>query len=101
MDDPLSIRPLCPTRWTVRTSAIQSIITNYSVLCAEFEMILRESSYVEAARKACGLLAMMDKFSVYFGLKLAHIIFAATEQVSKHYRRKTSLLKKQLQLLGK
>ena len=27
-----SLKPLCPTRWTVRTSALHSILSNYSVL---------------------------------------------------------------------
>ena len=31
--DTPSLKPLCPTRWTVQTSAIQSVITNYEVLC--------------------------------------------------------------------
>ena len=88
MDDPVGIKPLCPTRWTIRTSAIQSVITNYSILSTEFEIIARDSNSVEASRKACGLLAMMDKFSFYFGLKVAHIIFAATEQVSKSLQKK-------------
>ena len=53
------------------TAAIKSILSNYSVISAEFERV-SQGIYVEAARKACGQLAMMDKFSVYFGLKLAH-----------------------------
>ena len=88
MDDLVGIKPLCPTRWTICTSAIQSVITNYSILSTEFEIIARESNSVEASRKACGLLAMMDKFSFYFGLKVAHIIFAATEQVLKSLQKK-------------
>ena len=28
-----SLKPLCPTQWAVRTSAIQSVLTNYRVLC--------------------------------------------------------------------
>lgn len=27
-----SLKPLCPTRWTVRTRAIQAVISNYEVL---------------------------------------------------------------------
>ena len=30
-------------------------------------------------RKAGGLLAMMDKFKTFFGLKLSHLIFSGTE----------------------
>ena len=86
MDNLVSIKPLCPTRWTICTAASKSILSNYSVISAEFERV-SQGNYVEAAKKACGLLAMMDKFSVYFGLKLAHIIFAATE-VSKVLQKK-------------
>ena len=52
---------LCPTRWTIRTATIKSFLSNYSVISAEFERV-SQGNYVEAARKACGLLAMMDKF---------------------------------------
>ena len=54
-----NIKPLCPTRWTVRTCAILAIIENYSVICAELDTITKES-YGEPSRKSCGLLAMMD-----------------------------------------
>ena len=37
-----TIKPLCPTRWTVRTPAINAIITNYSVLLKELEAIQEE-----------------------------------------------------------
>ena len=33
-------------------------------------------------RKAGGLLAMIDKFKTFFGLKLSHLIFSGTEQLS-------------------
>ena len=28
-----TLKPLCPTRWTVRTAAISAVLCNYSVLC--------------------------------------------------------------------
>ena len=34
-----SLKPLCPTRWTVRTAAISAVLTNYSVLCVALEEI--------------------------------------------------------------
>ena len=82
-----TLKPLCPTRWTVRTAALKAVLENWSVLCSELEIIQLESSG-EPSRKACGLLAMMDKFSVYFGLRVSHLLFSAAEEVSKSLQRK-------------
>lgn len=76
-----TLKPLCPTRWTVRTAAISSVLENYTAITIELELLTREGS-TEVRNKACGLLALMDKFSVYFGLKFSLIVFAITEQVS-------------------
>ena len=53
------LKPLCPTRWTVRTEAIHVVIMNYSVLCNELEKI-GEEAYGEASRKSLGILAIME-----------------------------------------
>lgn len=76
-----TLKPLCPTRWTVRTGAISSVIENYTVITSELELLSREGT-ADVRSGACGLLALMDKFSVYFGLKFSFIVFAITEQVS-------------------
>ena len=34
-----NVKPLCPTRWTVRTAAINCVIKHYSVLLQELELI--------------------------------------------------------------
>ena len=74
------LKPLCPTRWTVCTGALSATLENYPVICAELHEISR--GYGDPSLKACGLLAQLDKFSVYFGLKLSHMVFAVSEQVS-------------------
>lgn len=76
------LKPLCPTRWTVRTAALDAVIKNYAVICSELEQINKDS-YGEPSRKASGLLALMEKFSTYYGLKLSYLVFSATEQLSK------------------
>ena len=38
-----SLKPLCPTRWTVRTGAIQSVLCNYSILCEALKQINAET----------------------------------------------------------
>lgn len=75
-----SLRMLCPTRWTVRYSFITSILNNYRILMVTLEEI--QVGHDEYAAKASGLLNKMQQFNTYFGLKLAHRIFAPTEQFS-------------------
>ena len=75
------IKPLCPIRWVVRTGAIDSVLQNYSAICECLEQISDES-YGEVVAKALGLKALMIKFATFFGLKLGHLVFSATEQLS-------------------
>ena len=72
----------CLTRWTVRTEAIHAVIMNYSVLCNELEKI-GEEACGEASHKSLYILAIMERFNTFFGLKLSFIIFSAMEQLSK------------------
>ena len=76
-----SLKPLCPTRWTVRTCALHSILCNYSVLRETLQQVNAEC-HDDYGRTAGGYLAQMDKFSTYLGLKVSHLIFAGTEQLS-------------------
>ncbi|XP_011407314.1 PREDICTED: uncharacterized protein LOC105314697, partial [Amphimedon queenslandica] len=68
-------------KWTVRTSAIDSVVKNYLVIDTELEEIADEC-HGEPSRKASGLRAVLEKFQTYFGLKLASVFFSATEQLS-------------------
>ena len=76
-----TIKPLCPTRWTVRTPAINFIIKNYAVLLQKLETI-RDEFTGEASSKALGLLTLLGKFNIYFGLKVAYLVFVSTEQLA-------------------
>ena len=71
---------VCPTRWTVRHTCINSILKNYKVLKTALEQI--QEGRDEYAAKASGLLAHMEKFETYFALKLAHLVFSSSEQLS-------------------
>ena len=62
-----SLKLLCPTRWTVRAAAIDAILSNYSILEVALEEFNTETND-EYGRKAGGLLALMEKFRIYFGL---------------------------------
>lgn len=80
-----SLKPLCPTRWTLRTSALQSVIDNYESLQDVLLTVAKENS--EAGRKASGYASLMNNFSIIFGLKLSHLIFSAAEQANKALQR--------------
>ena len=75
------LRPLCPTRWTVRTGAIHAVITNYSTLCKALDEI-STTGRDEYAMKANGFLQQMEKISTLFGLKLGYLVFSVTERLS-------------------
>ena len=76
------LKPLCPTRWTVRTGVIDSIIVNYGVLCDCLTEVNAEGRD-EYVIRAGGILHLMEKFSTYYGLKLSHLIFSGAEQLSR------------------
>ena len=69
------LKPLCPT-------ALNAVLMNYATLQSELERI-GEESCGEASHKSLGVLAIMERFTTYFGLKLSFLIFSAMEQLSK------------------
>ena len=83
-----SLRSLCPTRWTVRHSSIDSILQNYSILISALEEI--EQGHDQYAAKASGLLSRMLSFDTLFSLKLAYLVFSAAEQLSINLQAKNT-----------
>ena len=77
-----SIKPLCPTRWTVRATAISSILTNYDVLLDTLDAIMQENKRNETAAKASGIAAQMEKFDIIAGLYIAKLLFSTTDQAA-------------------
>ena len=75
----MSLRTLCPTRWIVRHTAIESILLNFDTLKATIEEVEKSHEY---AAKAHGMLIQLKTFDTFFGLKLAHLIFSVCEQFS-------------------
>lgn len=81
-----ALSTLCPTRWTVRHSAIGSIIKNYQALMTALKVV--EQGHDDHAAKAQDLLTKIDSFDVFFSLKLAYRIFSAAEQFSINFQAK-------------
>ena len=57
------------------------MIENYETLLEALDEI-SETCKDEYGRKAVGFHAFIGKFSTFFGLKLAHLVFSASEQLS-------------------
>ena len=88
-----TIKPLCPTHWTVRTAALNSILDKYEVVKEVMEEV-NKTTRDEYGLKAGGVLAALDKFSTFFGLRLGHLLFSTSEEISKALQSRTPLSKK-------
>ena len=65
-DDSPGIRVLCPTRWTVRAQALQSILANYQVLQLVWEESLDLVNDTEMRSRIQGVSSCMRSFDFFF-----------------------------------
>jgi hypothetical protein len=84
----VSIKPLCPTRWTVRSKAISSVLDNYDALQDTLDCVIGEHKRDEIAAKASGVMTQLEKFHVFFGLYLAKAVFSASDQTANSFQGK-------------
>ena len=91
----VTIKSLCITRWTARTSAIEAVIKDYSILIEAMAEI-NSTTHDEYGLKAGGILSALEKFSTLFGLKLGRILFTTAEEVSKSLQAKDTTLQQAL-----
>ncbi|CAK6966905.1 unnamed protein product [Scomber scombrus] len=75
------LRPLCPTRWTVRAASLQSIATNYSALM-DFLEDMSANEKGDAGGKASGLFVNLQKFGTFFSLRSMLTFFSRVEAVN-------------------
>ena len=86
----VGIRPLCPTRWTVRAESLRSVILNYSVIREALNEITEEyRGNSEATSQARGTMVTMEKFSFLFGVVIGEQLFGITDTLSKALQKKT------------
>ena len=72
---------ICPTRWTVRIAAIQSLLGKYgAVIITLWE--LAENWIGEAAVKARGLHDQLEKGAMYLRLLMSKEILSVTDGLS-------------------
>ena len=76
-----SLRQLCPTRWTVRATSMQSVMDNYNAILAALEEIA-STDKTESGSKASGLCTSFTTFQTYFALNLGVAVFSRAENLS-------------------
>ena len=78
------VKPLCPTRWTVRAESLRSMTTNYNVIMTVLEEILEEyKGNFKACCQARGVLTTMENFHFLFGAMISEKVFSITDKLSK------------------
>lgn len=83
------VKPLCPTRWTVRAESLRSVITNYNVIMTVLEEIMEEyKGNFEACCQARGVLTTMETFQFLFGVTISEKVFSITDKLSKALQKK-------------
>ncbi|XP_016419414.1 zinc finger MYM-type protein 1-like [Sinocyclocheilus rhinocerous] len=73
-----TLKPLCPTRWTVRTPAINSVLTQYEAVLTALEKMASSSTH-DTASKANGLRERFQKGNTVLGLLLTQDIMIGLE----------------------
>lgn len=81
------LRPLCPTRWTMRASSLNQILKNYSSL-VEFFQLFSESDTSDAAAKCSGYLEQMTNFKTFWFLSLYSLVMSPVEEVNSQIQSK-------------
>ena len=85
-----AIKPLCPTRWTVRGKAITAVLSQYgSVLASLQEMACGASN---TASTANGLLGQFRKGKTVLGLILASPVICELECLNISFQKRTETI---------
>eukprot|EP00731_Ephydatia_muelleri_P036298 Em0232g1a len=86
------LKPLCPTRWTVRAEALDAVLKQYKVIIETMEEV-HSTTHDEYGMKAGGIVTALEKFDTLFGLQLGHLLFGCAENTSKVLQAKDLLMR--------
>lgn len=77
-----TLKPICPTRWTARTAAIDAVINNYECIMETLDDIFTEGGKSADVSKAPALILLMQQFDTFLGLNISKMVFSGSEQVA-------------------
>ena len=78
-----TIKLFCHTRWTVRADCLKSIIENFDELQELWDWSLQNCSCSEMKGRIQGIKVHSLKFSYCFGIHLAHMVLAHTDNLNQ------------------
>jgi len=82
-----NLRPLCPTRWTVRVDAIKNVVNQYECVLDALEAFVEPSNSIgasaESKTRANGLLHKFKMSSTLLALRIALVGFGILENLCK------------------
>ena len=81
-EKPSGLRPLCPTRFTVRYQSLQSLDKNFELLDSALDEISSEMTD-ETGSKVRGFQRQLRTFDTLFALEVAMLLFQLTDDCSK------------------
>ena len=76
-------RVLCPTRWTVRATSLQSMINSWKVLQELWEECLESQLEWEIRAQIIGVNHSITTFECYFGVKFGFLLLKHGNNLSK------------------
>ena len=76
------IQSLCPTRWTMRTVAVESVLKNYGPILAALDEVSNETGSADSRAKARGLYIQFSSSQIYWSLCVSKIVFSLIERLS-------------------
>ena len=81
------LRPLCPTRWTVRLSAVDAVLTQYTEVLQALGVLSSEGSHVAA--RASGLHSQLVQGMTLVSLQMARTILAPLDRLNRRLQSET------------
>jgi len=96
--DANALRPLCPTRWVLRESALTSVLQNYTEITTFMDAVSRDDRG-EAGAKAAGFSTQFGKFHTYFCLASLCKLFTSVGTVNQALQSSTLHLQQAKHLL--
>ncbi|XP_032413144.1 zinc finger MYM-type protein 1-like [Xiphophorus hellerii] len=85
-----AIKPLCPTRWAVRSKAIRDVLSQYGSVLASLQEMASGAS--NTASTANGLLGQFRKGKTVLGLILASPVIDELECLSISFQKRTQTI---------
>ena len=86
-----TLKPLCPTRWTVKAKSFESLFLNYEALLETMHVIMTGCDGVtnfEVRSKALGIHSSLQTFDLLCGVMLGEKFYAITDMLSRSLQAK-------------